>query len=79
MIITIPLPFLFGYNQTKRVCKLDCKRVSADCSASVLRSAKQRAERTAYKRGGLAGVRLNETAPSFFALKLRILPYVRRT
>ena len=31
-------------NQTKRVCKLACKRTSADCSASVLRKAKQSAK-----------------------------------
>ena len=31
-------------NQTKRVCKLACKRASADCSASVLRKAKQSAK-----------------------------------
>ena len=31
------------YNQTKRIGKLACQRASADCSASVLRKAKQSA------------------------------------
>ena len=49
--INIPYPSVgfSTHNQAKRVCKLACERVSADCSASVLLRKTRRIARPKYR------------------------------